>query len=331
MKIIYLGSGEFGVECLDALSISEHDLWFIVTQPPNPAGRGRKPHPTPVARWADMHSIPFIEIDDVNASEIIEKIAGYEPDLIVVIAFGQKIGNELTNLPPKGSINVHSSLLPKYRGAAPINWAIINGETTTGISIITLAEKMDAGQILAQSQTDIAADETAGQLHDRLAKMAAPLLLKTISQIADGTAVYIEQDHAEATLAPKLKKSDGFLDFAEPAEILARKIRGFWPWPGASTNYVSQKTGKSIRVTFRSAFCVLSAAERGTPNSERVRAVRETPLPAGTLDENLNVICGSGALEIKKIKPAGSALMDFRDFVNGRQTQPGDLFLKIDK
>ena len=321
MKIIYLGSGEFGVECLDALNISEHDLRFIVTQPPNPAGRGRKPHPTPVARWADMHSIPFIEIDDVNASEIIEKIAGYEPDLIVVIAFGQKIGNELTNLPPKGSINVHSSLLPKYRGAAPINWAIINGETTTGISIITLSEKMDAGQILAQLQTDIAADETAGQLHDRLAKIAAPLLLKTIGQIADGTAVYTEQDHDKATLAPKLKKSDGFLDFTEPAEVLARKIRGFWSWPGASANYVSQKTGKSIRVS-------IAMAEAG---SERVRAVREPPLPAGTLDENLNVICGSGAMEIKIIKPAGSALMDFKDFVNGRQTKPGDLFLKIDK
>jgi len=292
------------------------DLRFIVTQPPNPAGRGRKPHPTPVARWADMHSIPFIETDDVNASEIIEKIAGYEPDLIVVIAFGQKIGAELTNLPPKGSINVHSSLLPKYRGAAPINWAIINGEATTGISIITLSEKMDAGQILAQSQTDIADDETAGQLHDRLAKIAAPLLLKTIGRIADGTAVYTEQDHAKATLAPKLKKSDGFLDFAEPAEILARKIHGFWPWPGASANYVSQKTGKSIRVT-------IALAEAGT--------IRKSLLKPGTLHENLNVICGSGALEIKKIKPAGSALMDFKDFVNGRQTQPGDLFVKIDK
>ena len=225
MRIVYLGSGEFGIYCLDALRVSEHDLRFIVTQPPNPAGRGRKSHPTPVAHWADAHSIPFIEVDNVNTSGIIEKIASYEPDLIVVIAFGQKIGNELTNLPPKGSINVHASLLPKYRGAAPINWAIINGETTTGLSIITLAEQMDAGQILAQEKTDIEADETAGQLHDRLARMAAPLLLKTVDQIADGMAVYIEQDHAKATLAPKLKKSDGFLDFTEPAEILARKIR----------------------------------------------------------------------------------------------------------
>jgi methionyl-tRNA formyltransferase len=316
MKIVYLGSGEFGLDCLDALSVYGHDLRFIVTQPPNPAGRGRKPNPTPVAHWANVHSIPFIEVDNVNASEIIKKIAGYEPDLIVVIAFGKKIGNELTNLPPKGSINVHASLLPKYRGAAPINWAIINGETTTGISIITLSEKMDAGQILVQSETDIAADETAGQLHDKMAKIAAPLLLNTIEKIADGTAVYIEQNHAEATLAPKLKKSDGFLDFSEPAEVLARKIRGFWPWPGASANYVSQKAGKPIRVT-------IALAE--------VVTLHEPPsiLP-GTFDENLNVICGRDALKIVRIKPAGSALMAFKDFVNGRQTLPGDSFIKID-
>jgi methionyl-tRNA formyltransferase len=323
MKIVYLGSGEFGVECLDALhkesiglSISEHDLRFIVTQPPNPAGRGRKPNPTPVAHWADMHSIPFIEVDDVNASEIIEKIAGYEPDLIVVIAFGQKISNELINLPPKGAINVHASLLPKYRGAAPINWAIINGEATTGISIITLSEKMDAGQILAQSQTDIAAYQTAGQLHDQLAKIAAPLLLKTIEKIADGTAVYIEQDHAMATLAPKLKKSDGFLDFAESAEVLARKIRGFWPWPGASANYISKKTGKSIRVT-------IAMVEVATLHEPSL-------ISPGTFDENLNVICGQDALKIVRIKPAGSALMDFKDFVNGRQTQANDSLIQID-
>ncbi len=315
MNIIYLGSGEFGIECLDALARSDHNLGFIVTQPPLPAGRGRQPKPTPVARWAKAHSIPYLETDNVNAAGVVGKMADYQPDLIVVIAFGQKVGEELNNLPPKGSINVHASLLPRYRGAAPINWAIINGETTTGLSIITLAEKMDAGQILAQSQTDIAVDETAGQLHDRLAKLAAPLLLDTIEKIADGTAVYAEQDHAKATCAHKLKKSDGFLDFAEPAEVLARKIRGFWPWPGASANYVSKKTGRSVRVTIAGA---------------EVVKLRESSLPPGTFDEDLNVVCGSGALRIKKIKPAGSALMDFKDFINGRQTQPGDLFRKID-
>ena len=315
MKIVFLGSGEFGIECLDALAASSHSLEFIVTQPPNPAGRGRKPSPTPVARWAKANSIPFVEADNVNTAEMVERIAGYKPDLIVVIAFGQKISNELINLPSKGAINVHASLLPKYRGAAPINWVIINGEKQTGISIITLAEKMDAGQILSQSQTEISPDETAGRLHDRLAKMASPLLIETIEQIADGTAVYTEQDHSKATLAPKLKKADGFLDFNEPAEVLERKIRGFWPWPGASASYISKKTDKAIRVNLAMA--------------EIVWTENPQDLTAGTLDENLNVICGCHALTIMKIKPAGSALMDFRDFVNGRQTQPGDMFKKI--
>ena len=317
MKIIYLGSGEFGLECLNALGGLRHTLQFILTQPPHPAGRGRKPTPTPVARWADSNSIPFIETDDVNSPPIIEKIAEYQPDLIVVIAFGQKIGNELIKLPPKGSINVHASLLPKYRGAAPINWAIINGEKQTGISIIALAEIMDAGNILAQSKTDIGADETAGRLHDRLAQIAAPLLLKTIDDIADGTAVYTGQEHSRATLAPKLKKSDGFLDFNEPAELLQRKMRGFWPWPGASAMYLSKKTEKSLRVTIAMA--------------EVVETSNPAHLPSGTLDESLNVICGQRALKITKIKPTGSHLMQFKDFVNGRQTQPGDRFIKIEQ
>jgi methionyl-tRNA formyltransferase len=317
MNIVFLGSGEFGMECLDVLNSSDHSLQFIVTQPPHPAGRGRKPNPTPVAHWATTYSIPFVETDNVNTPDMLTRVAGYKPDLIVVIAFGQKIGNELINLPPRGAINVHASLLPKYRGAAPINWVIINGETETGISIITLAEKMDAGRILAQSKTDINPNETAEGLHDILAQMAAPLLLETIEQIDDGTAVYTEQDHSGATLAPKLIKSDGYIDFAEPAGVLERKIRGFWPWPGASANYLSKKTGKYTRVTIAAA--------------EVVETSNPAALSVGMLDENLNIICGVDALKIIKIKPAGSPLMDFKDFVNGRQTQPDDLFIKIDK
>jgi len=316
MNIVYLGSGQLGIVSLDALARSAHNLRLIVTQPARRGGRGRKPRPTPVASWTDGHSLPFIEANSVNTPEIIAKIADYEPDLIVVIAFGQKIGTELTSLPPKGAINVHASLLPKYRGAAPINWTIINGERETGISIITLAEKMDAGQILSQAKTEIRANETAGDLHDRLAELAASLLVDTIDKIEAGTAVYTEQDHSKATLAPKLKKTDGYLDFAEAAEILARKIRGLWPWPGAAANYISKKGDKSIRVNIAMAEAIESSPE---------------DLPPGTLDENLHVICGQNALKITRIKPAGSPLMDFKAFANGRQTQPGDTFVGIEK
>jgi len=258
-----------------------------------------------------------MESDNVNAPSDIEIIAENQPDLFVVVAFGQKIGDELINLPPKGAINVHASLLPKYRGAAPINWVIVNGERQTGISIITLVEKMDAGDILAQQECEIGPDETAGQLHDRLAQMAAPLLLKTVDKIEDGSVVYTRQDHSKATLAPRLKKSDAFLDFGEPAESLRRKILGFWPWPGASAVYVSQKSGKSQQVIIAEA--------------KVMQSLNPTSLAVGTLDEDLNIICGRDALKITRIKPAGGSLMDFRDFVNGRQSQPGDMFVKIEK
>ncbi len=312
MKIVYLGSGEFGIPSLNALAESSHDLQFIVTQPRRASGRGRKPVPTPVAQWASTNSRTFIETENVNTPQIVSEIAGLKPDLIVVIAFGQKIGNDLINLPSKGAINVHASLLPKYRGAAPINWAIINGETETGVTIITLAEKMDAGQILSMEKIEILADETAGQLHDRLAKIAAPLLIKTINRIADGTITYTEQDHSKATLAPKLKKSDGFLNFNEPAETLARKIHGLWPWPGASAVYTSKKTTKYIGVTIAMV--------------EVVKISNPSGLPPGTLDEKLNTICGLDSLKITKIKPDSSRLMDFADFVNGQRTLPGDVF-----
>jgi len=316
MNIVYLGSGQFGIESLDALAGSDHKLQFIVTQPPRQAGRGRKPTPTPVAGWAKAHSIPFIEIDNVNAPEEIAKIASYNPDLILVIAFGQKIGGELINLPPKGAINVHASLLPKYRGAAPINWAIINGETQTGISIIKLAEKMDAGDVCGRAETKIGPDETAGQLHDKLAKLAASLLIETLDKIADGSVIYTGQQHAQATVAPKLRKEDGFLDFAESADMLRRKILGLSPWPGASALYVSKQAGKSVPVTIAMA--------------QFIEAANLAGLKPGTLDENLNVICGRGTLKITKIKPSGSSLMDFKDFINGRHTCPGDMFVKID-
>lgn len=315
MNIVFLGSGEFGIPCLDALLHGPHQLRFIVTQPPNPAGRGRKLNPTPVAQWAQAADMLYSEMVNVNTPEALARISGYAPDLIVVIAFGQKIGPELIGLAPQGAINVHASLLPKLRGAAPINWAIINGETSSGVSIITLASKMDAGDVLAQSEIPIGPQESAGELHDRLAQISAPLLRDTLDCIAAGTASYTPQDHDLATLAPKLKKSDGFLDFQAGAEDICARIRGFWPWPGAAALYVSQATRKSVRVTIAEATVVESA-------DAHMRA-------PGEFDRNLNVCCGLGALRVEKLKPAGSPLMDFRDFVNGRQVQSGDALRRV--
>ncbi len=209
---------------------------------------------------------------------------------------------------------MHASLLPKYRGAAPINWAIIRGEKETGLSIITLADRMDAGDVLGQLSTDIDVHETAGELHDRLAQMAPPLLLETLDKIEAGTAVYTKQDEFLASKAPKLKKADGHVDFSQSAYVIADMIRGFWPWPGASSHYLNEATGKTVRVT-------LALAD-----------VLWQPTPAsavpGVFDNDLNVICGDGKLGIRKIQPAGSGLMEFRDFINGWHVQPGDRFVE---
>jgi methionyl-tRNA formyltransferase len=316
MNIVYLGSGEFGVPCLDALKASGHNLALVVTQPPNPSGRGRKLCSTPVGSWAQSHDLPCLPAENVNNPDISERLASAKPDVMVVIAFGQKIGKPLVQLPPKGAINVHASLLPKYRGAAPINWAIVRGETETGVSIITLADKIDAGDVLAQSGTPIGANETAGELHDRLAKLAAPLLIDTLARIEAGTAVYTKQDDTQVTFAPKLRKSDGFVDFAEPAETLALKIRGFWPWPAASAVHVSQRTGQAIRLVIAGAECVRTPGDN-----------QQTP---GLFDDSLNVVCGRDRLKITRIKPAGSELMEFRAFVNGWHVRPGDRLMKVE-
>jgi methionyl-tRNA formyltransferase len=318
MNLVYLGSGEFGIPCLDALKASGHTLSLVVTQTAKPAGRGGRMQPTPVACWARDGGVPVVETENVNAPPVVQQIAACRPEVIVVIAFGQKVGPEVVALPPKGAINVHASLLPKYRGAAPVNWAILRGETHTGISIITLAEKIDAGGILAQAQTAIGPLETAGALHDRLAQLAAPVLLETLAHLESGTATYTPQDEAEVTFAPKLRKADGYLDFAEPAEVLARKVRGLWPWPGASALYTSQQTHKSVRV-------VLALAEV-------VPAAGAAPGPAGTFDEKRHVICGDGRrVALLQLKPAGSSLMSFHAFVNGWHVQPGDRLTKIEE
>jgi methionyl-tRNA formyltransferase len=316
MKIVFTGSGEFGIECLNAIKASGHDLALVVTQPSSPAGRGKVPKPTPVAQWAKENDIRLLEADDINAPDVIEKITSQAFDVLVVIACRHKIGCRLVGAPTKIAINVHASLLPKYRGAAPINWAIVNGEKETGISIITLAQTMDAGDILARAKLQIKPQETAGELHDRLAKLSAPLLIETLNKIDTGTVSYIKQDDTGVCSAPKLKKSDGFLDFSESAEVIARKIRGFWPWPGASADYISRRNNKAVRVTIAQAQAV---------NINQVQS--EQP---GIVDQDLNVACGIGSLQIDKIKPAGSALMDFTDFVNGRRTEPGDFFQKIE-
>jgi methionyl-tRNA formyltransferase len=317
MKVTFFGSGDIGIPSLEALKESPNELVGIFTQPARPAGRKRIPTPTPVANWAKQNGVRCTETENINSPDMAGQIAACRGRLLVVIAFGQKISQQVVALHPAGAINVHASLLPKYRGAAPINWAIINGETQTGISIITLADKMDAGAILAQAKIPIAPDDTAQTLNDKIAIMAPKVLLETIEAIETDTAVYNSQDQSQITFAHKLTKSDGFIDWSAPAEDIRNRIRGLWPWPGAQTIFVSAKTGKSCRTTIAQA--------------NVVEATESSRAKIGLLDENLNVICGKNTLQILRLKPAAGGLMDFRAFVNGRDVCPHDRFTRIEE
>lgn len=317
MRIVFFGSAEFGIPCLEAIGRSRHELTGLFTQPARPAGRRRQPRPTEVAQWAGQKGLACAEAESINAAETVKQIAACKGDLLVVIAFGQKIGREVIDLFPNGAINVHASLLPKYRGAGPIHWALFNGETETGISIITLADRMDAGDILAQAKTDITPEETAQTLHDKLAALAVHVLMYTINAIEAGTAVYQPQDESQVTYAPRLTKEHGYIDWSKPASDVVNQIRALWPWPGAQAVYVSSQTGRSARVIIKKAEVIAN------PNPDRQ--------VCGVLNEDLDVWCGSDAVRIEQLKPAGSGLMSFHAFVNGRASRPGDLFLPVDQ
>jgi methionyl-tRNA formyltransferase len=315
MKIIYCGCGRFGIESLNALKASNHQLLHIITHPEKQAGRGRKLRANDVEQWAQQNDVPFTAMEDMNGSEGVQLIKKLSPDLLVVIAFGQKISPEIINIPSKGAINIHGSLLPQYRGAAPINWAIINGETETGVSIITLAEKMDAGEVLAQAKLKIAPDDTADTVHNALSRLAAPLLLETIDKIASAAVVYAKQDGSKATKAPKLKKSDGVIDFASSAQQIHNKVRGLFPWPGVVACFVSAQSGKKYPVTIARTQVVSP-----TGRNEKI----------GVVDEDLNVLCGIGSLKILELKPHAGKLMDFKSFLNGRGSGQGDFFVPFE-
>ena len=317
MRIIYFGSSSFGLPCLQAIHHSDHELVGVFTQPARPAGRHRS-HltPTDVAQWCQANQVDCIEAKNINAPDMAAKIAACEADLLVVIAFGQKISQDVIALQRHRAVNVHASLLPKYRGAAPIHWAIMNGETETGVSIITLADEMDAGEVLAQGATAVEPEDTFESMHEKLSQLSVPVLMETIGRIQNGTATYTPQDPAKVTYAPKLKKADGYIDWNKSADDIVNHIRGLRPWPGAQSMYVSSETGRHWRVGLVSA----TAVERKDANGI-----------TGQLDTDLSVICGDGALRINKIKPAGSHRMDFEAFVNGHQCRPGDLFISAEK
>jgi methionyl-tRNA formyltransferase len=301
MRIIFTSSGEFGIPTLAALMDAGHKV-FPYTQPDRPAGRGRKLTPTPISQFAQERGLASVQTADINAEDLPEA------DLMIVIAFGQKIAPAAVNHPGLGSINLHASLLPKFRGAAPINWAILKGEAETGNSVIRLAAQMDAGAVLAQSTLSIGETETAGELHDRLANDGVAPILRTIAELESGRATELAQDESCATLAPKLSRQSTLIDWKFSATEIARKIRGLYPWPGCRVRLLDAAGGEVGRMTLVRARAAKAEDARWHPGEIAIDGF---------------VAAGEQAVEILEVQPDGKRAMAFGDYRRGNHWMPG--------
>ena len=300
MKILFMGTPAFAVPSLERLIEAGHTLCGVFTQPDKPKNRGMKLLPPPVKECAQAHGIPVyqpLKLRDPAVGELIGQLA---PQLIVVAAYGRILPDEILAAPPLGCINVHSSLLPKYRGAAPINWAVLNGEEETGVTIMHMAARLDAGDIISSAATPIDPDEPVTALHDRLAQMGARLLVETVAQIEAGTARRTPQDESQATLAPMLSRELSPMDFTRPARQLHNQVRGLIPWPAAVTQLGECRC--KVFVT-----TVLDAKTSAAPGAI---------LAAGK--QGIEVACGGGTvLRIDELQPDGGKRMSAGDFLRG--------------
>ncbi|MBM7685505.1 methionyl-tRNA formyltransferase [Defluviitalea raffinosedens] len=240
MKVVFMGTPDFAVPCLQKLIDEKYYIAAVVTQPDRPKGRGKKMVAPPVKELAEKYNIPVFQPEKVRSPEFIEVLRSIAPDLIVVIAFGQILPKEILDIPTYGCINVHGSLLPKYRGAAPIQWAIINGEKITGVTTMFMDEGMDTGDMILKKEIFIEPEYTAGDLHNIMAPVGAELLKETLNELIRGNIKREKQDENEATYAPMLKKENGLIDWSQPSYKIVNLIRGLSPWPSAYTFYKDQ-------------------------------------------------------------------------------------------
>lgn len=309
MRIVFMGTPDFAVGSLQALCESgKHEILAVVTQPDRPKGRGNKLLQTPVKEYALEQGLTVYQPQKVKTPEFVELLHELQPEMIVVAAFGQFLSKEILELPKYGCINVHASLLPKYRGAAPIQYAIIKGEKESGVTIMQMDIGMDTGAMLDKVVVPIAENTTMGELHDALREQGATLLLQVIDKIAVGTAVAEPQDDAQATYATLLDRSMEHIDWSKTAQEVHNLIRGFNPAPSTFTKLPN---GKSLKIWGSKMTDKSSAAAAGT--------VIETG------KHSFFVACGEGVLEITEVQPESKKRMPAQVFLNGRGVQEGDL------
>ena len=308
MRIMFMGTPEISAVCLKELISSDNEIVAVVTGKDKPRGRGNVMTPTAVKTLAIEHSIPVYTPDSLKGEDFAELLASINPELIAVVAYGKILPKSVLDYPKYGCVNVHVSLLPKYRGAAPMQRAIINGEKKTGVTIMYMAEGVDTGDIITAEEFEIGPEDDFEAIHDRSAEVGARLLVKTVAALADGTATRTPQDDALATHAPKIEKEDCKIDFSRSATVLDCAIRGVTPIPGAFA-YLKGKMLKIYKAT--------PTEGKGKPGE----VIALDPKGVGSF----TVACGEGALKISGVIPEGKGRMSAGDFIRGRKIELGDI------
>src|SRR6266700_2851194 len=303
MRIVFIGTGEIGVPTLQALlRSSEHRLTGVVTQPDKPVGRTQQIEPPPIKRALAGTKMSILQPVRIKGREAIEEVRALRPEAIVVMAYGQILPRDLLEIPPVACLNLHASLLPRWRGAAPIQAAIAAGDPETGITVMYMAEGLDTGDILLQRKIEILPTDTGGSLHDRLAQIAPDALLESLQLLAKAIAPRVPQNNAFATYAPKLNRNDGKIDWAERVEVIERKVRAFNPWPGAFTT-VAAKSGKPRNLKIFSASIVDLTGEPGEILQTGKRG--------------LVIAASDRALSLEEVQPEGKRRMTSAEFLHG--------------
>ncbi len=309
MKIVYMGTPDFAVAPLEALIQAGHQISAVVTQPDKQKGRGKEVQMTPVKECALKYGIPVFQPVKIKEKEAVEKLREYPADLFVIAAFGQILSEEILNMPRFGCINIHASLLPAYRGAAPIQWVILNGEKKTGVTIMQMEKGLDTGDMLLKAEVDIDSGETGESLHDKLMEIGAKLIVEAIPKLERGELVPEKQDDSLSSYAPRLTKAMGLIDWKKDAIEIERLIRGLNSWPSAFTCY----HGKTLKIW--EAEVILAEPERDSS------ALPGTVCSAGK--DFFDVACGKDLLRIRSLQLEGKKRVSVKDFLLGYQLEEG--------
>lgn len=305
MKVLFLGTSEFSCPSLGTLLASSHEVIGVVTQPDRPRGRGQKLVPSAIKYLAVEKNLPVFQPERVRDPSSLDILNSLQPELIAVVAYGQILSASVLSIPPRGSVNVHASLLPKYRGAAPIARAILEGETRTGVTTILMDPGMDTGPILLAEETDIKESDTMGTLHDRLSWMGARLLVRTLDGLAKGTIMPRPQDHSQATYAPKIGKEEGHINWDTPAQQLFNLLRAFDPWPGASTSWA----GRTLKLFL--------------PSFSNEKPVEGPGTVVQASGDGLRIATSHGFLLVREIQMANRPRMSVAEFLRGYPLKAG--------